>query len=204
MNSRTISLIFFISLVHFSSLFSQTTFSTRIGISTITQVQLEGISAISENRFIYSNIGYAFSSLEGPGCATVFSINKDFDGFNLKIGITKTKEKLGKYIKNRGHTFSIFYRRLNGENWESESLCGGYNNTRYENTINDIGLSFIRDRNLDKGLTFYWSISVVKRFHKKSSYSRLTNMQESENINRYIILLDIGFRLKLISNNTRI
>ncbi len=208
MKFRIIILTLFIFFASILNVFSQVTLSTRLGLSTLSEIQLEVTSPLDKDNSIYTSIGYAYRSfnLTGPSCGTLWPsplLNKKNKGFNFKLGFIQSKTKVKRdKTKIRNHTFAVFYRKLNGETRESEfvneSGCGTSPNFyNYEYTLNDMGFSYINSGDLSKALSFYWSVSAGQRFQKRKNLSTVVITPETEKKDQGFFLLDLGFRLKL-------
>lgn len=209
MKLQIITLTIILFLGSTLKLFSQVTVSTRIGLSTLNEIQLEVINQVTEKKSIYTSVGYAYRSFNftGPSCGTLWPsplFNKNNKGFTTKLGMLQTKTKVNRNkTKIRTHTISIFYRRYNGMIRESEfvneSGCGTSPNFYdYEYTLNDMGLTYINGGELTKTASFYWSISVGQRFKKRKRLSIFNNSQGIEKTGKFLLLIDFGFRFKLV------
>lgn len=179
---------------------AQINMGTRIGISTLNEVQLDLLYPIKEGKAFYSNISYAYRgfNLNGVGCGIFWPTplyDNNNSGFSIKVGLTTSKVKVkskSKKIKKLNHTIALMYRRINGQLHINSTGCSDFYYD-YDFVANDFGIYFYRDKAFTKLATFYWGFGILARIRQDTELP-LTAASETFQKNQPRLIFDMGWR----------
>lgn len=196
-----VSILFII--INSSICSAQISVATRIGISTLKEMQIELSHPINETYSYYLGTAYAYRgyNLNGPGCGTLWPASiydNNNTGFSIKAGITKLKTKKKKK-KDRefevNRTITLAYRRYSGFLRINSSGCSEFWN-EYDFVAHDLGFYHYNDRAFTKWATFYWGIGLYRRFRTQTEHP-ISPSSETTKKSQPRLVIDLGWRIAL-------